>query len=87
MIDISVDESQVEVLSTNGDTNLVEDFDKRLIDHLVSEFKKDQNFDLTSDPLALQRLKVQVKSKIELSANRLKQIYLTLLQMLADQNI
>ena len=74
MIDISeVDgESQVEVLSTNGDTQLGgEDFDKRLIDHLVSEFKKDQNFDLTSDPLALQRLKdASEKAKIELSSSQ-----------------
>ena len=74
VIDISeVDgESQVEVLSTNGDTQLGgEDFDKRLIDHLVSEFKKDQNFDLTSDPLALQRLKdASEKAKIELSSSQ-----------------
>ena len=74
VIDISeVDgESQVEVLSTNGDTQLGgEDFDKRLIDYLVSEFKKDQNFDLTSDPLALQRLKdASEKAKIELSSSQ-----------------
>ena len=74
VIDISeVDgESQVEVLSTNGDTQLGgEDFDKRLIDHLVSEFKKDQNFDLTSDPLALQRLKdASENAKIELSSSQ-----------------
>ena len=74
IIDISqVDgENQVEVLSTNGDTQLGgEDFDKKLIDFLVSEFKKDQNFDLTSDPLALQRLKdAAEKSKIELSSSQ-----------------
>ena len=74
IIDISqVDgENQVEVLSTNGDTQLGgEDFDKKLIDFLVAEFKKDQNFDLTSDPLALQRLKdAAEKAKIELSSGQ-----------------
>ena len=49
---------QFEVLSTNGDTFLGgEDFDLRLIDFFVEEFKKDSGFDLKSDPLALQRLK------------------------------
>ncbi|MDX1518226.1 MAG: Hsp70 family protein, partial [Woeseiaceae bacterium] len=51
-------EHQIEVLSTNGDTFLGgEDFDKRVIDYLVEEFKKDQGFNLRNDPLALQRLK------------------------------
>jgi molecular chaperone DnaK len=71
IIDISdIDgENQIEVLSTNGDTQLGgEDFDAKLIDHIVSEFKKEQNFDLRSDPLALQRLKdAAEKAKIELS--------------------
>jgi len=71
IIDISdIDgENQIEVLSTNGDTQLGgEDFDSRLIDHIVEEFKKEQSFDLRSDPLALQRLKdAAEKAKIELS--------------------
>jgi len=63
-------EHQFEVLSTNGDTFLGgEDFDKRIIDWLVSEFKKDQGVDLRNDPLALQRLKEAAeKAKIELSS-------------------
>ncbi len=62
-------EHQFEVLSTNGDTFLGgEDFDLRIIDHLVEEFRKDQGFDLRNDPLALQRLKEAAeKAKIELS--------------------
>jgi len=71
IIDISdIDgESQIEVLSTNGDTQLGgEDFDSKLIDHIVEEFNKDQGFDLRTDPLALQRLKdAAEKAKIELS--------------------
>ena len=62
-------EKQFEVLSTNGDTFLGgEDFDQRIIDHIVSEFKKEQGVDLTRDVLALQRLKEAAeKAKIELS--------------------
>jgi molecular chaperone DnaK len=62
-------EMQFEVLSTNGDTFLGgEDFDQRVIDYIVSEFKKDQGVDLTKDVLALQRLKESAeKAKIELS--------------------
>ena len=65
-------EHQFEVLSTNGDTFLGgEDFDKRIIDFLVAEFKKDQGFDLRNDPLALQRLKEGAeKAKIELSSGQ-----------------
>ncbi|HEB94238.1 MAG TPA: molecular chaperone DnaK [Gammaproteobacteria bacterium] len=65
-------EHQVEVLSTNGDTFLGgEDFDQRLIDYLVDEFKKDQGIDLRNDPLALQRLKEGAeKAKIELSSTQ-----------------
>ena len=63
-------EHQFEVLATNGDTFLGgEDFDLRLIEYLVAEFKKDTGFDLKNDPMALQRLKEAAeKAKIELSA-------------------
>ncbi|WP_154222077.1 molecular chaperone DnaK [Marinicella rhabdoformis] len=63
-------EQQFEVLATNGDTFLGgEDFDNRVMDYLVSEFKKDQGVDLKNDPLALQRLKEAAeKAKIELSS-------------------
>jgi molecular chaperone DnaK len=63
-------EKQFEVLATNGDTFLGgEDFDKRLIDFLVEEFKKEQGIDLKSDSLALQRLKDGAeRAKIELSS-------------------
>ncbi|MEY3036452.1 MAG: molecular chaperone DnaK [Burkholderiaceae bacterium] len=62
-------EKQFEVLSTNGDTFLGgEDFDQRIIDHVIGEFKKDQGVDLSNDVLALQRLKEAAeKAKIELS--------------------
>lgn len=65
-------EHQFEVLSTNGDTFLGgEDFDLRIIDYLVAEFKKDQAVDLRNDPLALQRLKEGAeKAKIELSSSQ-----------------
>jgi molecular chaperone DnaK len=63
-------EHQFEVLSTNGDTFLGgEDFDRRMIDYLADEFKKDHGIDLHNDPLALQRLKdAAEKAKIELSS-------------------
>ena len=63
-------EKHFEVLSTNGDTFLGgEDFDQRIINHLVEEFKKEQGFDLTKDAMALQRLKEAAeKAKIELSS-------------------
>ena len=62
-------EKQFEVLSTNGDTFLGgEDFDQRIIDYVITEFKKDQGVDLGKDVLALQRLKEAAeKAKIELS--------------------
>jgi molecular chaperone DnaK len=62
-------EKQFEVLSTNGDTFLGgEDFDQRIIDFVIGEFKKDQGVDLSNDVLALQRLKEAAeKAKIELS--------------------
>jgi molecular chaperone DnaK len=65
-------EKQFEVLSTNGDTFLGgEDFDQRLIDYIVTEFKKDQGVDLSKDVLALQRLKEAAeKAKIELSSSQ-----------------
>ncbi len=71
-------EKQFEVLSTNGDTSLGgEDFDNVLIEHLVSEFKKEQNFDLTQDSSAIQRLKEAAeKAKIELSSNQQTEINL-----------
>ncbi|WP_371195872.1 molecular chaperone DnaK [Glaciecola sp. SC05] len=63
-------EHTFEVLATNGDTHLGgEDFDNRMINYLVEEFKKDQGFDLRKDPLAMQRLKeAGEKAKIELSS-------------------
>ena len=63
-------EKTYEVLATNGDTHLGgEDFDNRLINYLVEEFKKDQGVDLRNDPLAMQRLKESAeKAKIELSS-------------------
>jgi molecular chaperone DnaK len=63
-------EKQFEVLATNGDTFLGgEDFDSRLIDYLVDEFKKEQGIDLRTDPLALQRLKdAAERAKIEMSS-------------------
>ena len=64
-------EKQFEVLSTNGDTFLGgEDFDQRIIDYIIAEFKKDQAVDLSKDVLALQRLKEAAeKAKIELSSS------------------
>ena len=71
-------EKQFEVLSTNGDTSLGgEDFDNVLIDYFVAEFKKEQNFDLTQDSSAIQRLKEAAeKAKIELSSNQQTEINL-----------
>ncbi|CAD5106995.1 molecular chaperone DnaK [Zestomonas carbonaria] len=65
-------EHQFEVLATNGDTFLGgEDFDLRLIDYLVDEFKKESGIDLKGDPLAMQRLKEAAeKAKIELSSSQ-----------------
>lgn len=67
ILDISAD--TVEVKATNGDTHLGgEDFDKRIIDWVIAEFKKDQGIDLSKDTLALQRIKESAeKAKIELS--------------------
>jgi molecular chaperone DnaK len=65
-------EKQFEVLATNGDTFLGgEDFDARVIDFLVEEFKKEQGIDLRKDPMALQRLKdAAERAKIELSSSQ-----------------
>ena len=71
-------EHQFEVLSTNGDTFLGgEDFDKRVIDYLADEFKKEQGIDLRGDPLAMQRLKEAAeKAKIELSSSQQTEVNL-----------
>ena len=65
-------DKQIEVLSTNGDTFLGgEDFDQRLMDYLIDEFKREQGVDLSKDVLALQRLKEAAeKAKIELSSTQ-----------------
>jgi len=64
-------DKQIEVLSTNGDTFLGgEDFDQRIMDHIIAEFKKESGVDLSKDVLALQRLKdAAEKAKIELSSS------------------
>src|SRR3989440_4149444 len=79
-------EHQFEVLSTNGDTFLGgEDFDQRLIEYIVAEFKKDQGADLSKDVLALQRLKEAAeKAKIELSSSQSTDINLPYIT--ADQS-
>ncbi|WP_018877327.1 molecular chaperone DnaK [Thioalkalivibrio sp. ALE28] len=71
-------EHQFEVLATNGDTFLGgEDFDNRLIDYLVDEFKKDQGIDIKGDPLAMQRVKEAAeKAKIELSSSQQTEVNL-----------
>ena len=71
-------EKQFEVLSTNGDTFLgCEDFDQRIIDFIIAEFKKEQGVDLSKDVLALQRLKESAeKAKIELSSSAQTEINL-----------
>ncbi len=69
---LEVSEDTIEVLSTNGDTHLGgDDLDQRIMDHLLSEFKKDQGIDLSGDTLAIQRLKESAeKAKIELSSSQ-----------------
>jgi molecular chaperone DnaK len=69
-------EMQFEVLSTNGDTFLGgEDFDQRLIDHIIEEFKKINGLDLSKDPIALQRIKASAeRAKIELSSSQQTEI-------------
>ncbi len=79
-------EGVFEVKSTNGDTHLGgDDFDQRLIDWLVTEFKKDQAIDLSKDPMALQRLKEAAeKAKMELSSTTQTDINLPFIT--ADQS-
>src|SRR5687768_10241749 len=79
-------EGVFEVKSTNGDTHLGgDDFDQRLIDWLVTEFKKDQGIDLSKDPMALQRLKEAAeKAKMELSSTQQTDINLPFIT--ADQS-
>ncbi len=76
-------EMQFEMLSTNGDTFLGgEDFDQRIIDYIIAEFKKDQGVDLSQDVLALQRLKEAAeKAKIELSSTAQSEINLPYITM------
>ncbi|HVA55394.1 MAG TPA: molecular chaperone DnaK [Gammaproteobacteria bacterium] len=71
-------EQQFEVLSTNGDTFLGgEDFDKRIIDYIAEEFRKEQGIDVRKDPLAMQRLKeASEKAKIELSSTQQTEVNL-----------
>jgi molecular chaperone DnaK len=77
---------QFEVRSTNGDTHLGgDDFDQRVIDWLVAEFKRDQGIDLSKDPMALQRLKEAAeKAKMELSTTQSTDINLPFIT--ADQS-
>ena len=69
-------EHQFEVLSTNGDTFLGgEDFDQRVIDYIVEEFRKQSGIDLAKDPIALQRVKMAAeRAKIELSSSQQTEI-------------
>ncbi|PKL95644.1 MAG: molecular chaperone DnaK, partial [Gammaproteobacteria bacterium HGW-Gammaproteobacteria-8] len=79
-------EKQFEVLATNGDTFLGgEDFDNRMQDYLITEFKKDQGVDLKQDPLALQRLREAAeRTKIELSSSQQTEVNLPYIT--ADQS-
>jgi molecular chaperone DnaK len=79
-------EGVFEVKSTNGDTHLGgDDFDQRLIDWLVAEFKRDQGIDLSKDPMAIQRLKEAAeKAKMELSSTTQTDINLPFIT--ADQS-
>ncbi len=83
---LEIGDGVFEVKATNGDTFLGgEDFDKRIVDYLADEFKKEQGIDLRSDPLALQRLKEAAeKAKIELSSTMETEVNLPFIT--ADQN-
>jgi molecular chaperone DnaK len=83
---LEIGEGVFEVKSTNGDTFLGgEDFDKRVIDYLAEEFKKEQGIDLRADKLALQRLKeASEKAKIELSSAQATEVNLPFIT--ADQS-
>lgn len=76
-------EKQFEVLATNGDTFLGgEDFDKAIIEYIVSEFKKEQGIDLTNDSMAMQRIKEAAeKAKVELSSTQQTDINLPYITM------
>ena len=76
-------DKQFEVLATNGDTFLGgEDFDQRIIDYIIAEFKKEQGIDLKNDVMALQRLKEAAeKAKIELSSGQQTEINLPYITM------
>ena len=69
---LEIGEGVVEVLSTNGDTHLGgDDFDKRIIDWVVSEFKKSDGIDISNDPMAMQRIReASEKAKVELSGTQ-----------------
>src|SRR4029077_13719286 len=75
---LDVGDGVVEVRSTSGDGHLGgDDFDKRIVDHLADEFKKDQGIDLRNDPQALQRLyEAAERAKIDLSSTTQTQINL-----------
>src|SRR4029077_6403009 len=83
---LEIGDGVFEVKATNGDTFLGgEDFDKRIIDYLADEFKKEQGIDLRNDKLALQRLKEAAeKAKVELSSSVPTEVSLAFLT--ADQN-
>jgi molecular chaperone DnaK len=83
---LEIGDGVFEVKSTNGDTFLGgEDFDKKIIDYLADEFKKEQGIDLRNDKLALQRLKEAAeKAKIELSSSVQTDVNLPFIT--ADQN-
>jgi molecular chaperone DnaK len=83
---LDISDGVVEVLSTNGDTHLGgDDFDKRIIDWILSEFKKQEGIDLTKDPMAMQRLRETAeKAKIELSGTQTANINLPFIT--ADAN-
>jgi len=83
---LDVGDGVFEVLSTRGDTHLGgDDWDQRLIDHLVSEFKKQEGIDLSNDAMAMQRLKESAeKAKVELST--MQETTINLPFITADQN-
>ena len=87
---LDIGDGVFEVLSTNGNTHLGgDDFDQRIIDYLVSEFKKSNGIDLSADRMAMQRLKEAAeKAKIELSGmfNKPKSTYHSSQQIAQDQN-
>ena len=80
---LAIENGVFEVLATNGDTMLGgDDFDRKLIDHLVAEFRSETNVDLAVDPVALQRLKEAAeRAKIELSAALVTDINLPFLSV------